>query len=316
MVASVYSGPCSDNALPVCLGSGNPNRLVSLWDIVNQFRLGDFLNCHGVLMGWTLMLEGEKARKGAGAHLDKKRFDLLLEHIQKMQDFCRLVGFKDAEEKITRTLRHYKVPESIDLSALQNEVGNVCESVIVGARKHLYLLVARDRTGYVDNPALFGDGVAQSFPSAARDITEAGNCLAAECGTATVFHLMRAAEVALRALAADRIVSYPDAALSSKQVGDLLSALDGKLADMRKADSSLWPTKDVKDAQIRFYHAAVAEFRDFNEAWRRHMAHAHEEAFYDGFQALSIFNHVKGCMATLAEKISETVVTPLYWTAV
>jgi hypothetical protein len=50
---------------------------------------------------------------------------------------------------------------------------------------------------------------------------------------------MRAAEVALRALAVDRDVQYPDASINSKQVGDLLSALDGKLLELRKADAKL-----------------------------------------------------------------------------
>ncbi len=35
MLASVHSGPYSNHALPVCLFTENPNRLVSLWDIVN-----------------------------------------------------------------------------------------------------------------------------------------------------------------------------------------------------------------------------------------------------------------------------------------
>jgi hypothetical protein len=111
-------------------------------------------------------------------------------------------------------------------------------------------------------------------------------------------------------------VSYPDSSLNSKQVGDLLAALDGKLGDMRKADAKMWPNKDIKDAQIRFYHSAIVEFRDFNEAWRKYMAHAHEGAFYDPFHAQSILNHIAGFMKSLSAKVSETATTPLYWTAV
>ena len=74
------------------------------------------------------------------------------------------------------------------------------------------------------------------------------------------------------------------------------------------------PSKDIKDKQINFYHRALAEFRDFNEAWRKHMAHAHDGAFYDRDQALSILKHVKDCMRVLSCKISELTTTPLYWT--
>jgi hypothetical protein len=304
----------SKDALPVCRGEANLNRLVSLWDIVNQFDLGNFLNAHGKLMAFVLMLDGEKAKRGAGACLEDERFSFLLEVFAEAKEFCDAAGFESASRKTERTLRNHKTASSLDLSGLQVEIMNVCEAMASDARRYQFLRVAYDRADYIDSPDLFGGKVADSFPSAIRDMTEAGNCLAAENNTGAVFHLMRAAEVALRALAADRGVAYPDAALSSKQVGDLLSALDGKMADLRKADAKLWPTKDIKDAQIRFYHMALAEFRDFNEVWRKYMAHAHEGAFYDRFQAFSIFNHVKLCMVTLAEKISENVATLLYWT--
>jgi hypothetical protein len=129
-----------------------------------------------------------------------------------------------------------------------------------------------------------------------------------------VFHLMRAAEIALRALAADRGVSYPDGSLASKQVGDLLSALDSKIAEMRREDSKLWPSRDVKDAQISFYHRALVEFRDFNEAWRKHMAHAHEGAFYNPDSSVGIMKHVRTLMEVLAPKVSELSQNPRYWT--
>ena len=160
-------------------------------------------------------------------------------------------------------------------------VGGVFDAIMADAKKYGFLRVATDRKDYVDKTHLSGEEVFNAYPSARSDITEAGNCLAAECTTAAVFHLMRAAEVALRALATDRAVQYPDCSISSKQVGDLLSALDKKLADMRMADGKLWQSRDIKDAQIRFFYSAIAEFRDFNEAWRKHMAHAHENSFYD-----------------------------------
>jgi hypothetical protein len=86
------------------------------------------------------------------------------------------------------------------------------------------------------------------------------------------------------------------------------------MAEMRQADAKLWPSRDIKDAQINFYHLAIVEFRDFNEAWRKHMAHAHENAFYDSLQALSILNHVRDFMRVISTKLSEATITPLYWT--
>src|ERR1035441_9489709 len=42
MLAPVHPDSGSHDALPVCLSKENPNRLVSLWDIVNQFKAADF----------------------------------------------------------------------------------------------------------------------------------------------------------------------------------------------------------------------------------------------------------------------------------
>ena len=47
----------------------------------------------------------------------------------------------------------------------------------------------------------FGESVAVAFPSASQDIQEAMKCFACERYTATVFHLMRAAEALMRVLA-------------------------------------------------------------------------------------------------------------------
>lgn len=66
--------------------------------------------------------------------------------------------------------------------------------------------------------------------------------------------------------------------------------------------------------QIRFYSEVVAELRQFNEAWRRHISHAREDGIYDPNYASGVFKHVRVFMQKLAEKISEQSVTLKYWT--
>jgi len=46
MVASDHSESASRKRLPVCLGNGNLNRLVSLWDLVERFN-ADY--CLGII---------------------------------------------------------------------------------------------------------------------------------------------------------------------------------------------------------------------------------------------------------------------------
>jgi hypothetical protein len=292
--------------LPVCLHE-NSSRLVSLWDIVNLFDVREFGRLQCLLECLT-----------ASAHATTATVvetSALAGICDAVKQFCEKYGYGTCRDMAAITADRMRRTAAESPGVVEAEARNIQNLLAREVHYQKFLWISKLGSECVDNDNLFGDAVTRAFPSSSRDIKESGNCIAAECGTAAVFHLMRAAEIALRALAADRGVQYPDAALSSKQVGDLLAALDGKMAEMRKADSKLWPSKDVKDAQIKFYHTAIAELRDFNEAWRKHMAHAHEGAFYDSDQAESVLKHVRSFMQALSGKISEGSSTPLYWTS-
>ena len=178
------------------------------------------------------------------------------------------------------------------------------------------LLIASDRVELIDRDELFGARVKEMFGSATKDIREAGNCLAAECNTAAVFHLMRASEIALRALARDRNVSFKDKPLELKQWGELLGVLETIVKDLREGDSKRWHSMEVREVQIRFYNEVLQEFRGFNEAWRKHLSHGRADSIYDRDYAMSVFKHVRAFMQKLASKINETVATEQYWQAV
>ncbi len=183
----------------------------------------------------------------------------------------------------------------------------------------VFLRVEEELSGFVDSDNLFfGQSVSDTFPSAARDIKEAANCLACDCGTAAVFHLMRASEVALRALAVDRNLEFKDKPLGDQEWGKILNTLEGStqgLNKLRNAARNMWPSAEIRESQIRFGNDAIQEPRTFNDQWRRHVSHADLNAFYDSLQAMSTFNHVRAFMQKLATRISEAVITLEYWTA-
>jgi hypothetical protein len=71
---------------------------------------------------------------------------------------------------------------------------------------------------------LFGQLVADRFPDAADDISEAGKCLALQRGTAAVMHLMRVVEVGLKALAKFLRIPYaPSWESYLKQISDKIA---------------------------------------------------------------------------------------------
>jgi len=304
----------SRDALPVCLFNENPNRLVSLWDIVNLFNLQELMIIVQVISGWQAQLSLSETMGAGNGRPNDIQYQKIIVSVKDARDICISIKLDDAAHKINISLRYIQ-SESMNVSSLATELRNIQEAMAVEAFKHKFLRVAKDRAEYVDSANLFGQAVSDAFPSSSADIREAGNCLATECNTAAVFHLMKAAEFALRALAANRGIKYANASLETKQWGDLLAALDGHLKDLRLADHKKWPSKDIKDAQIQFYHGALAEFRDFNEAWRRYVSHARVGSLYDRDYALSIMKHVQGFMNILAAKVSEVSSGPLYWTA-
>ena len=201
----------------------------------------------------------------------------------------------------------------LDISAA-GEILHRLQIDIVGEMKdRKFLRISDDRVALVDNDCLFGMNVSTSFYSASEDIKQAGNCLSAECNTAAVFHLMRAAEVSLRAIATDRRVSFSDKPIDQQQWGTILGALEGKLKELRLANGNLWKDPRFRETQIQFYNEVIQELRGFNEAWRRHLSHADVKAFYDHDSASGVFNHVRTFMQKLSTRITEDKFTLEYW---
>jgi hypothetical protein len=168
--------------------------------------------------------------------------------------------------------------------------------------------IASDAAAYYKQERLFGDEVHAKFSDARADITEAGTCYACGCATAAVFHLMRVAEVGLRALAWDRRIVLP------KKKPILLATWDEIIRELENSEQAIQGYKktQAREAQFAFYHGAMMEFRAFKNVWRNRVMHAREER-YDRHQAQNALEHVRGFMQILATRISTVQRTPLIW---
>jgi hypothetical protein len=283
---------------------------------MNKFHCGHFaVITHCLSAAEAILHTASKAIEGGGGESvpDEQRSKIARD-VSAAIKFCSEQGLPDSAHKAGISLLRVTDARPIDVSTLETELRKMQESMWIEVGKHCFLMVNPTMAIYIDQVDIFGPEVTAVFPSAQADLTQAGNCLAADCNTAAVFHLMRAAEIALRALARDRGVSYPRSSVDEQQCGILITSLDTKLNQLRSADKKLWPSETVKNEQIRFYHAATIELRSFNEAWRKHVCHAGGDSFYDHHQAISVFEHVRSFMQMLASKISEHSVTPEYWT--
>jgi hypothetical protein len=235
--------------------------------------------------------------------------------IEVAEKFFALNGMVDSStDTLVAKDQWNRMTKFLDVSGALEIVHRLQSDIVGDLQSRNFLRVEEDRSEFLESSDyLFGQAVHDSFNSAVPDIKEAGNCLATECNTAAVFHLMRASEVALRAMAKDRDVVFANKPIDQQEWGTILSALEGKLKAMREDDQKNWPESSIKDTQVRFYSEIIQELRGFNEAWRRHLSHARDDAFYDRDYAKSVLTHVRSFMQKIAERISEGKITPKYW---
>jgi hypothetical protein len=280
---------------------------VSLWDIVNQFDVTQL-----VLGIQNLgMVEAQLATMvkmgGGNRRIDDERFERLISSIQFVRKVCVQSDFMELAQKLDLAMRNIQNPLDTDVSTIRAELRSVTDAFLTEGAKRRFLEVKPDRVAYLDQDALFGPEVNTAFPSAIPDIRKSGNCLAAECSDAAVFHLMHVAEYGLRALATDRQIALPKGAVLD------LATWEDIIRKLEVAEQAIqgYPKTLAREEQYGFYHGAMMEFKRFKNVFRNRIMHTRDE--YDRDEAHSAFVHVKAFMNILASKISETSTTPEIW---
>jgi hypothetical protein len=236
--------------------------------------------------------------------------DEVMKCLADAEGLCRDVKLDGARRKIVHTNGHLKRnKERIDFSSLSTDLRNVGEMIASDFRHRKFIQIDSDFSSYVDNDNLFGPEVSAVFRSAVPDIREAGNCIAIDCGTAAVFHLMRAVECALRALCVHlgvtriRRSNKPKDAkyvlIAWAQWGKMLNTCEARVKDRM---DKLGPGKRKQEMQ-ELYIPLVQDIRGFKDAFRNHVMHSRK--YYSQQDAKAILGHVKRFMLSLAPRVSE-----------
>jgi hypothetical protein len=286
-----------------------PVRLLRGWDIMNLF------NAHRLMIAVDSLAQiqaqcGHMERMGFGnRRFDDRLHNKMMGNVNFALELCTDAQLLNAAGKIRMSL-HTLNDRRKDVSGVGTELRNIFESIVSEIAKHKFINIAEDKKSYVDTPALFGQRVADCFPSAAFDIKEAGNCYAVECNTACVFHLMRGVEWALRALCVhlgvrqlrtkDRKtgkISYSPLEWQewNRIIEHVKSKVHARIAKLRRE-----PKKQIYQ---EFYLPALEEIESIKDAWRNHVMHTRRQ--YNGRDAEAILSHVNRLMATLSERLSE-----------
>jgi len=153
--------------------------------------------------------------------------------------------------------------------------------------------VSQAQLKYLDTDP-FGLIEQNKFASAWRDIEGAGRCVAFDCGTACVFHLMRVMEVGLRALGSS--LNNPDLDPKRNPTWEtILRKSDDELRKPLKDRSPEWRSDDG------FFSTATANLRAVKDAWRNPTLHVERD--YTPSDAEDVWTAVRAFMRYLAKKL-------------
>lgn len=263
------------------------DRIVT-WGDMEKFAAEKFCNITSHLTGMAGVLNKHEWQKPIGP---QERL-AVTQNLKNVAAMCRQIGLVTTAHIVDAAIHQLETQANI-----RNQVSQLVSSVGVAItaemKSHLFLRIYPDRVEWYDKPDLFGAQVQIAFPSAERDIREAGTCYALDRGTASVMHSMRVLEVSLTALAMKFDVSF-----DRQNWENIINDIEAKIATVYikgkpPADRAQW--KKEGD----FYSAAAKDFRYFKNAWRNHSMHYREH--YDAGEAKSIMEHVRTFTVHLAE---------------
>lgn len=190
--------------------------------------------------------------------------------------------FKEAYEKTD------KLPD-------EKEVGELLFRLIDELRDRKFIGLSKD-VGTLLNTQQFPADIRLKFPSAIVDIDEAINCLALERSTASVFHLMRVLEVAIKATAT--CLGVPDPVRGSdKNWGAMLR-------QVKAAIDNQWLTgADKMSPDAKLFENLYVSLDAVKNGWRNVTMHV--ERTYTMDEAQRVRHAVEGLLIIMAGRFDE-----------
>jgi len=239
-------------------------------------------------------------------------------HTTEMYDFLHMTGSQKAnlsaviQPKLRYTIDELKrLCDELNLSTSYNLLCSIGDEVPKTEREYmiyvtaiyaeldakLFLYVPSHRATYYESENILSDGAKQAFPSACKEIREAGNCFATACYTASVFHAMRAVETGLWALGRELKITFP----FPIELADWQNVIEKIESEIKKL--AQLPKGTKRDEDQKFYSEAASHFRYFKDGWRVRVSHGRET--YGEAQAYSVLNHSREFFETLFLRLSE-----------
>jgi len=224
------------------------------------------------------------------------------EDLDNLKIHVRYLGLKQSLKYIA-TIEKTRLPENdFTFGKLQKEAEILHERIEHEIEDIVAGFIPADRVPYFRAKELFGPEVLRAFPSSANDVQEAGTCFAHGIYTACVFHLMRALEHPLRALAKKLGVQppakNPSTPLELRTWGDVIDKI------ITAVNARPNPKTRRQADLTEFYNKAADQFQFFKDAWRDVVMHTRSKPYGEG-EAKDLIQSVGTFMKRLATKLKE-----------
>jgi HEPN domain-containing protein len=267
--------------------------VIDLWQLMEYFNAHDFAKCLQEVYTYEMELkrhceEAGDWNKPVVSGWEDKETNKLLDRVK--ESFPR----KDFPHTSSVSIRVSAFANSqCTYQELWMRIVALRETMEDELKSRKMILVPGLKSDYCDKQDAFGERVALKFPSAKRDIVEAGNCYALGLNAACVFHLMRVLEIGLRALVVDIGLTF-----KTEAWGRVLEQIETKIQEIRSSDK-----KDPRKQHLQLYSQCAIEFGYFKDAWRNHVVH--ETIPFDEHRAKSVMDHVENFMRSVSDWLSE-----------
>ena len=284
----------------------HPQRVVSLWDMIkiadgNLFAAN---SCLGSCIKYLELSRTElrKVESQGRIGIDFAQFDAMITAAKTIKDSASELGltvcgkaakaFGDNIPNIGSPAGPNKVGLSIEaLNTLIEDLKYLVKTFNDEITSRLlFVMQPNAELFYTPSDSLFGSEVDAAFPSAVREISEAGKCRALGRWTACVMHIMRALEPAIHALQVSVSVDFP-----KDQWHQILDQIEAKIRDIKKHSHG--------QIEEQWHSEAASHFRFIKDAWRNYAAHG--KVLYDEESASEIWNSSRALMRQLSTRLSE-----------
>jgi hypothetical protein len=231
--------------------------------------------------------------------LDDRAREKAIPGLKTVETECRKIGMAITADTVVELIEELEARTRHSFDWLHTRIDAIERLAEKELRKNVFLHIPPDRARFLPlakDPHIFGQGVADSFPSTTWDAAQAGYSMAMRLGTAAVFHLMRVLEIGLSALGDKFAVS-----LAHTNWAPAIEEIERKIRDLHK--DPVWRALPDYKLQQEFYAQAASHFGILKDAWRNYTMHIRGK--YTEDEAEQIFMSTKAFMQRISMRLKE-----------